>query len=173
MEHTFLLRYRLPDANDANEIVERLGAAGCDDALVGTGVPGRVAIEFGREAESPGEAFLSAMRDVRRALPEARLVEAEPDLVGLTDAARLVGVSRQNLHKMMTRHAGTFPSPVHEGSMAIWHLSDLLGWLGARQGYELPAGLEGLAAAAKQVNLARRAVELDPGIADEVRRLIA
>ncbi|MEX2530800.1 MAG: DNA-binding protein [Gemmatimonadota bacterium] len=173
MEHTFLLRYRLPEDMATEEVVERLGAAGCDDALVGTGVPGRMALDFSREAESAGAALLSAMRDIREALPEARLVEAEPDLVGLTEAAWRVGVSRQNLHKMMKRHPGTFPSPVHAGSMAIWHLSDLLGWLKVHQGYELPAGLEELADAAKQVNLVCRAAALEPGISDEVRRLIA
>lgn len=173
MEHTFLLRYRLPESMASEEVVERLDAAGCHDALVGIGVPGRVALDFSRKAESAEAALLSALRDVRGALPEARLVEAEPDLVGLTEAARLVRVSRQNLHKMMKRHAGTFPSPVHEGSTAIWHLSDLLGWLKAYQGYDVPAALEQLAATTKQVNLACRAADLEPGISDEVRRLIA
>ncbi len=174
MEYTFLLRYRLPEGpGDVDEIVERLGESGCTDALVGIGVPGRVALEFTREGDSAGDALLSAIRDVRPALPGARFVEAEPDLVGLTDAARLLGVSRQNLHKLMTRHPGTFPPPIHEGSTAIWHLSDLLEWLESHQSYEVPTAMRQLAATAKQINLTRRIQDLEPGISKEVRDLIA
>ena len=46
MEFSFTLKYQLSD-DDCNldELVERLGAAGCDDALVGIGQPGRIALE--------------------------------------------------------------------------------------------------------------------------------
>ena len=174
MAYTFLLRYRLPEGTGSmDEAVERLGAAGCDDALVGIGVPGRLALEFTRDGSSAEAAMLSAIRDVRKALPAASLVEVEPDLVGLTDAARFVGVSRQNLHKLMKRHPASFPAPVHEGSMAIWHLADLLGWLKSQQGYEVSSVLEELASVAKQINLTRHLRELEPGISEEVRSLIA
>lgn len=41
MEYTFTLKYQLAD-DDRNPdvLVERLGEAGCDDALVGIGQPG-------------------------------------------------------------------------------------------------------------------------------------
>jgi predicted DNA-binding transcriptional regulator AlpA len=160
MRYTFLLRYRLPqDAGDVDEVVERLGAAGGDDALVGIGVPGRLALEFARSGDSAEAVLLSATRDVRKAVPQAVLVEIEPDLVGLTDAARLLGVSRQNLHKLRKTHPETFPSPVHEGSTAIWHFEDLLSWLKAFQCYKVPAALEELAATTKQFNLGRRVRE--------------
>ena len=173
MEYAFLLRYRLPqDAGDVDEVVERLGAGGCDAALVGIGVPGRLALEFAREGASADAVLLSALRDVRKAVPRATLVEIEPDLVGLTDAARLLGVSRQNLHKLRKTHPDTFPSPVHEGSTAIWHLEDLLSWLKAYQGYEVPAALEELASTTKQFNLGRRIRELESEIPEEARSLI-
>ena len=55
MEYTFTLKYQLADDDrDAKALVERLGEAGCDDALVGIGQPGRLALEFTREAESAG-----------------------------------------------------------------------------------------------------------------------
>ncbi len=42
MEYTFTLKYQLTDDDrDADALVERLGEAGCDDALVGIGQPGR------------------------------------------------------------------------------------------------------------------------------------
>jgi hypothetical protein len=53
MEYEFTLKYRLAAADsDDDELVERLGAAGCDDALVGIGQPGRIALDFSREARS-------------------------------------------------------------------------------------------------------------------------
>jgi hypothetical protein len=94
-EYTFTLKYRLPeDERDTDALVERLGEAGCTDALVGIGSPGRLALEFTRGAASAMEAVRSALSDVKTAVPSAILVEAQPDLVGLTDVADLVGVSR-------------------------------------------------------------------------------
>jgi hypothetical protein len=61
-----------------NDLVERLGEAGCDDALVGIGQPGRIALNFTREADSAQQAFISALEDVRRAIPDAELIEAKP-----------------------------------------------------------------------------------------------
>src|SRR5256885_15080855 len=46
MEYTFTLKYQLTDDDrDSQTLVERLGEAGCDDALVGIGQPGRLALE--------------------------------------------------------------------------------------------------------------------------------
>jgi hypothetical protein len=105
MEYVFTLKYVLVDSDDnLDEIVERLGEAGCDDALVGIGQPGRLALEFTREAENAAAAVRSALAGVRMAVPSARLIEAAPDLVGLTDVAGIVGVSRQNMRKLMLAH---------------------------------------------------------------------
>ena len=77
MECTFTLTYQLlPDDNDMDAIMHRLTEAGCDDALVGIGQPGRLALEFVREATSSHGAIEVAIEDVRRALPNARLIEA-------------------------------------------------------------------------------------------------
>jgi hypothetical protein len=57
-------------------LVERLAEEGCDDALVGIGPPGRLALEFVREASSAHGAIEGALEDVRRAVPNARLIEA-------------------------------------------------------------------------------------------------
>ncbi len=41
MEYTFTLKYQLAEHDsDPDKLVERLGDAGCDDALVGIGQPG-------------------------------------------------------------------------------------------------------------------------------------
>ena len=162
MEYTFTLKYQLAaEDSDAPAIVERLGAAGCDDALVGTGQAGRIALEFTRDADTGQAALRSALEDVRRAIPGARLTEASPDYVGLTDVADMLAMTRQNLHKLMLNHPSSFPPPVHEGSASVWRLADLLAWLSER-GYAPDAALMDVANSTRQVNLAKDAVQLSP-----------
>lgn len=159
MEYTFTLKYQLANHDsDPDALVECLGAAGCDDALVGVGQPGRLALEFTREAGSAEEAMRSALADVKAAIPSARLIEASPDLVGLTDVAELVKVSRQAMRKLMLTHRATFPVPVHEGSASVWHLAEVLDWLRGRGGYEIDAGVLEAAQVALEVNLAKEAL---------------
>jgi len=53
MECIFTLKYDVGGQRcDPDALVEGLGAAGCTDALVGTGEPGYLALEFTREADS-------------------------------------------------------------------------------------------------------------------------
>lgn len=159
MEYIFTLKYQLADHDcDPDALVERLGAAGCDDALVGVGQPGRLALEFSREADSAKEAVRTALADVKRAVPSARLIEVSPDLVGLTDVADLVGVSRQAMRKLMLAHRATFPIPVHEGSASIWHLAEVLDWLKARGGYPIDTLVLEIARTALEVNIAKEAI---------------
>ena len=80
MEYTFTLKYRLSAANqNVDDLIERLGAEGCDDVLVGVGQPGRVALEFTREADSAQAAIQSALFDVKRVMPKAQLLEDAPE----------------------------------------------------------------------------------------------
>lgn len=173
MEYTFTLKYQLAD-DDRNPdvLVERLGEAGCDDALVGIGQPGRLALEFIREAENADLAVRSALADVRSAVPSARLIEVAPDLVGLTDVAEMVGVSRQNMRKLMLANPGSFPAPVHEGSASIWHLADVLTWLQARGSYSLARDVLEVARVALQVNLAKESRRLPRSTSEELGALV-
>lgn len=158
MEYIFTLKYQLAGEDDSPDVlVERLGAAGCDDALVGVGQPGRIALEFSREASSASAAMQSALADVRQAIASARLIEAAPDLVGLTDVAEILGVSRQAMRKIALSHWMTFPAPIHEGSSSIWHLADVLGWLKERGNHALDDQLFEAAKAALKVNIAKEA----------------
>jgi len=76
VEYTFTLKYQLRDGADAvDDVVERLGAVGCNDALVGVGRAGRLSLEFTREATSAEAALVNALSDVRRAIPSAKLME--------------------------------------------------------------------------------------------------
>jgi hypothetical protein len=84
MEFEFGLKYKVADDADMDELIEQLGEAGCDDALVGTGQPGHIALEFRREAFSAEQALVSALSDVKKAIPCARLLEVTPAVVGMT-----------------------------------------------------------------------------------------
>ncbi|SCC94978.1 conserved hypothetical protein [Thiomonas sp. X19] len=173
MEYIFTLKYRLAEHDDDPDVlVERLGEAGCDDALVGIGQPGRLALEFTRAADSAEAAVRSALADVKRAIPSARLIEAAPDFVGLTDVAEVVGVSRQNMRKLMLAHPGSFPAPVHEGSASIWHLAEVLAWLEAKGGYPLERSVLEVSKVALQVNLAKEARWLPTKAARELNALV-
>jgi len=159
VEYIFTLKYQLGEHDsDPDALVERLGAAGCDDALLGVGQPGRLALEFSREADSAEEAIHTALADVKKAIPSARLIEVSPDLVGLTDVADLMKISRQAMRKLMLAHRSTFPLPVHEGSASIWHLAEVLDWLQARGGYPFDAGVLEVARAALELNIAKEAI---------------
>jgi predicted DNA-binding transcriptional regulator AlpA len=174
MEYEFEFRFMLP-AEDANagDLVERLGEAGCDDALVGIGHPGRIALKFTRVAESARRAIVSALEDVKKAIPAAKLIEAGPDFVGLTDVADMLGMSRQNIRKLTLAHAATFPTPVHEGSTAIWHLEPVLRWFRGKGGYNISQVQIDVAHIAMQINLVKAADRLELPMQREVRTLVA
>ena len=130
MEYNFTLKFALGDPGaDPESFVDALVEQGCDDALVGIGKRGRIALDFSRVAGSAEEAVASAIADVKRAIPGVRFVEATPDFVGVTDIAKILGCTRQNVTKMMASSGSRFPDPVHEGSWAIWHLETVLRWL--------------------------------------------
>lgn len=173
MEYTFTLKFKLAQHDDdLDQIVERLGAAGCDDAVVGIGIAGRVALAFVREAPSAEAALLSALADVRGAIADAKLIEAAPDFVGLTDVADTIGVTRQNMRKLMVTNAASFPAPVHDGTTAVWHLADVLAWLKSRGTYPLSAPLIDVANTTMQINLVKAAAKIKPRLKREVAALI-
>ncbi len=124
-KYEFTLTFSLPEAEDNPEqYLDALYAAGCDDALIGTGQSGSIALEFVREAGTAVEAIESAIANVKAAIPGAELNEAKPDLVGLTDVAAILNCSRQNVRKYMVKYLD-FPKPVHTGTADLWHLWDV------------------------------------------------
>ena len=158
MELEFGMKFKIgQEGADPRELVERLADAGCDGAVIGTGKPGRIALEFAREARSAKEAIVSALRDVKRAIPDAELI----------------GVSRQNMRKLMLSHPDTFPAPVHEGSTSVWHLADVLQWLADRGDYAIEKPLLDVARVAMQINLAKEARALEAPVQKKVRALVA
>jgi len=159
-EYEFTLKFAIPSGLDRETLEARLFEAGCDDTLLGTAQPGRMALRFARAAASAQQAVDSALRDVRVGVPQARLVEAEPDLVGVSDIAELFAFSRQNMRKLVQSHPESFPLPLHEGRSALWHLADVLEWFEAHQARTVDPTLREVARASLAVNAAREAGRL-------------
>jgi len=173
-EYEFRLNFRLPDdRSDPADYVDELARQGCDDALIGIGQRGRIALDFTRSAATAFDALKSAISDVKRAIPEARLIEVAPDLVGLTDLAELFGFSRQNMRKLMLSAGASFPNPVHQGKASIWHLAPVLDWIRDNRKYAVADIQVELAQAAMQVNAAREIRYIDAARREELLRLTA
>ncbi len=172
--YEFTLTFVLPGVPaDIDAVVERLGAAGCDDAIVGIGRRGRLALAFTRDADTARAAVRSALADVRAAVPDASLAEASPDLVGLSDVAALLGVTRQNVRKLVLACDAPAPVPVHEGKPTIWRLAKVLTWLRDEKRYGVPPELMDVALATMQANLAVEARDADGDAQRELSALIA
>ena len=173
-EFEFTLKFSLTSGPlEPDAYIERLGECGCDDALLGVGKSGRIALLFNRASENALNAVLSAIKDVKHAIPDAQFIEATPDLVGLTDIAEILGYSRQNIRKLMLKNRTSFPAPVHEGKAALWHLSSVLTWLLQENRYSVDEALLHIAKANMQLNIAKEAAKLDPSLQAEVILAVA
>ena len=153
--------------------IENLAEAGCDDALIGIGQRGRIAFDFIRSAESALVAVCSAIKEVKSVIPDAELIEATPDFVGLSDIAEVMGYSRQNMRKLMVNNGTSFPQPVHEGSAAIWHLSNVLTWLKENKGYDIDDALADVAKVNMQINLAKEVSKFDPVMNERIDAVLS
>jgi len=167
----FTLTFAVPLTLEVEKIEERLFEAGCDDAIIGFGQKGRIALNFTREAESAEVAILSALRNVKAALPHANLVEAAPDLVGVSDMAGVLGFSRQNMRKLIQTHSASFPLPLHEGASSIWHLADVLAWFSEKQKRAIQQELMGVAQVTMGVNLTRETDRVDRRLLAQLRAI--
>lgn len=161
-EFEFTLKFAFSDACiEPDSFIDRLGEAGCTDAIIGVGQKGRIALLFSREAYNALDAITSAIKDVKSVIPEAKLIESTPDLVGITDIADLMGFSRQNMRKLVQNHMESFPPPVHAGTTSIWHLSSVLHWFESKQNRAIESSIKEVALANMAINLAKECAYLD------------
>jgi hypothetical protein len=162
-EYDFELKFQLADQEAAEEYLDALFEAGCDDAVVGVGKQGFIGLDFSREAPTALGAVSSAIRDVRAAIPHARLVEVGPDLVGLSDLGGFFNVSRQYMRKLIVQSPGA-PLPVYSGSTDIWRFLDVVDWLSVSVANNhinnvlIGDSLRELADVTMQLNLAKEAI---------------
>lgn len=174
-EYDFTLRFRLanPD-DDAESYLDSLAMSGCDDAVVGIGKHGQISLDFIREADSALEAIGSAIKDVKKAIPQARLVEAAPDFVGMTDLANLYGFSRQYVRKLIQDNSGSFPVPMHDGKPSLWHLIEVCTWFQQNEKARTPLqdNLIEVARVNMQLNLCRSYAKEPESLREELKELV-
>lgn len=129
-EFDFELIFKLENGKqDPSEYIDILFENGCDDATLSIGQMGMLSLSFTREALNASEALESALNDVKKAIPSAKLVEASPDIVSISDISSILGHSRQYTRKMFNSATSSLPAPIHVGNPSIWHLSEILNWL--------------------------------------------
>lgn len=176
-EYHFTLKFAVPAGEDLEALSAHLYENGCDDAIIGIGVPGRIALNFERESVSAGDAVVSALENVKNIAPQAKLTEAAPDLVGATDIAEILNCSRQNVQKMITSRKNNFPSPAYidascDNRIALWHLSSVLEWLKANEKFDDEA-LYDLASTTMTINFANKPANYKADLEDKIRELVA
>jgi hypothetical protein len=174
-DYEFILKYALPDhASDPEQYLDALYEAGCDDALIGIGLHGRLALDFTRKSTSALDAITSAMHDVKKAIPMSRLIEATPDLVGISDLAALLGHSRQNMRKIV--HKLNFPNPMHAGSTPLWHLYPVLDWFKTNDKHEIDETLietlKEVSGVNMRVNVASQMIICDSKISGSLEEIL-
>ncbi len=154
--YSFMLNFALPQRDDDPERhLNALFEAGCDDASVGIGRSGMIGLDFTRSAASAEDALRSAIRNVQTAIPGATLVQAGPDLVGLTEMAEIFGFSRQNMRKYATGVSSAheaFPLPTIIGEPSLWHLAEIAVWMRSNTAVKPPVDLLDVSKAAAQIN---------------------
>jgi hypothetical protein len=173
-EYDFTLKFNLPNPDaDPNNYVENLFAHGCDDGLIGVGKMGSIIISFTREAESAYIAISTAIVDVRTAIPQALIIEATPDLVGLTDVAKILGCTRQNIRNLIVRDDQRSPTPVYEGTPSLWHLAQVLAWLKEAKMYSIDDSLLEVAKINMEINTACCWQRVAPDRQENIKALVA
>ncbi len=171
-EYDFTLKFNLEDSQaEPDDFIEKLYAGGCNDALIGVGNKGYVALNFIREASSAYEAISSAINDVKRVVPAATLIEAAPDFVGLTDAAKILGYTQQNIRNLIIKSDSKSPIPVYEGTDSIWHLAEILIWLREVQTYSIDDALLDIAQTNMNINIATSWQKIAPDIQESIKAL--
>ena len=94
-----------------------------------------------------------AVAEVQRVLPGARLAEAGPDYVGVSEIAGYLGISRQATRKWVVSRGANFPLAIHEVNGSIWHLAEVLEWMRVVAGFSVPEELLQVSRSAVGLNL--------------------
>ena len=157
-EFNFELIFKLLDNQDSSEYLDTLFENGCDDATISAGQLGMLSLSFTRESISAAEAVESAINDVKKAIPSAKLVEAAPDIVSISDISSILGYSRQYTRKLFNSDTSSLPAPIHIGNPSIWHLSEILDWLKSlgKQENKINENLFELSHITRQINTKRQ-----------------
>ncbi len=86
-EYEFTLKFTLDNiSSNAEDYISSLEKEGCDDATIGIGKNGCIALLFNREANDAKQAVISAINNVVKAIPNAKLIDARLDSIGISMA---------------------------------------------------------------------------------------
>lgn len=135
-EYEFDLIFALPmaDAPEENALLDALYEAGCDDAVIGTGAAGLIAIGMTRSGADAETVIGHAVSQALAALPDgAQLREVKPDLVSLAEVAARLNVTRQAMRKR------PLPPPSLGG---LYRASEILPYIEAHPGGKIHDALE-------------------------------
>jgi hypothetical protein len=171
-EYDFTLKFNLQDPEaKPDDYVEMLYASGCDDALIGVGKTGCISLNFIRKSSSAYEAISSAISDVKSVIKNATLIEAMPDFVGLTETAKILGCTRQNIRNLLIKSEQRPPVPVYEGTPSIWHLAEILTWLREVKTYSIDESLLEVSKINMDFNIARSWQKVEPSLRESIEAL--
>lgn len=134
--HEFTLIVEGPDLQDES-IVEALLEAGFDDAVVGRIGPIQY-LDFDREADSFGDAVLTATKSLQASL-DVKVVHLEPDdLVTMSEIAERVGRTRESVRLLISgeRGPGRFPVPAthFRSRQRMWRWQEVALWFATKLG---------------------------------------
>ena len=130
--YQFQLVFSLHPNEDAEQYLDALFEAGCDDALISMGKPGYLAAEFTRESSTAYDAIKTAIKAITKAISHAKLIKASPYIANLSEMAKLFGCTRQNLSKYArgeSLKSNSFPCPIVSGKVDYWYVLDVALWL--------------------------------------------
>jgi len=127
-EYQFELLFALKPDEQAEQYIDALFEAGCDDATPSIGEKGSIALTFTRESSDALSAITSAIKNVKSAVPHAELKSAGPYLLNLTELAFEFGYTKQYLQKV-ARNDTSFPAPFIGGKTSYWKIDEVAQWL--------------------------------------------
>jgi len=165
MSNEFMLTYMVPVIDDMNFYLDRLVKAKCSDAVTGLADGGRLTLDFfDRDGPNISEIIEHAVNSISREIPEAKLIDVSPDLVGITELAAMLEVSRQAVRKMWEKNIShNFPAPVKygNGKSPIWNMASVLHWMDKSDKYDTPNGMLEASKAAMRANVIRAQEKLE------------
>lgn len=130
--YQFKLIFQINPNENAENYLDLLFEAGCDDALFGLGRLGNLGAEFTREADSAFNAIKTAIEDVTKVIPHAKLIKADPYIMNLSEMAYIFGCTKQNLSKYARGYTAVnhvFPRPIICGKIDYWYVIEVSTWL--------------------------------------------